>query len=192
MAQMYGYRSDERSNGMGTVVSAAAVGFAAGMAANMARKMIAQAPAAAQGDWVKALTAEHRIIEGIFEQILRTSDTDTVKRTMLLKALKGGLAKHAHEEETVVYPALRLRGREQEAREFVEDHADVKTFLYELDMMAKDSPQWLDRVREFHDAVRTHMREEEEEIFPAFRSQLSEQENAKLTAMTQMEALKLA
>lgn len=191
MAQTYGYRSD-RFNGMGTVVSAAAVGFAAGMAANMARKMIAQAPAATKGDWVKALTAEHRIIEGIFDRILQTAETDTLKRTALLKALKGGLAKHAHEEETVLYPALRLLGREQQARELVEDHADVKAFLYELDMMAKDSPQWLTRARDFDEAVRTHMREEEEEIFPAFRNQLSEKENARLTAMTQMEALKLA
>jgi hemerythrin superfamily protein len=187
-------RNPRANNGgsMAPIIGAAAVGFAAGMAANMARKAAAQAPAAVKGDWVEALKTEHRIFEKMFETLLDTEDRETGKRTMLLKALKGALSKHDLEESSVIYPALALHGSEAEGRHLASEHADIKTFLMELDMMDKDDTQWIVRARAFHELVQSHVREEEEEIFPALRMRLSKEQNAKLFALTQREAVKLA
>lgn len=177
---------------MGALMGAAAVGFAAGMAANMARKMVTQAPAALQGDWVAALTAEHRTIEAIFDQILQTKSSDTAKRLALLKSLKGGLGKHAFKEENVIYPALQMNGVQGEARQFAEDHTEMKTFLHELTMTAPDAPGWIETLQTLRELVLRHMREEENDVFPTLRERLSTKENAKLGMMAQKEALKLA
>ena len=58
--------------------------------------------------------------------------------------------------------------------------------------MANDSPEWLARVRDFRAMIREHMRMEEEEVFPKFRDTLTEEQNAKITAMMHKEGLKLA
>jgi hemerythrin superfamily protein len=68
----------------------------------------------------------------------------------------------------------------------------VKTYLYELEGMAKDDPAWLARVRDFRAMIEEHMREEEDEIFPAFRERLSEEKNAELTALMNKEGFKFA
>lgn len=184
---------DNRGNGqVGVIVGVAAAGFAAGMAASMARKMAAQAPASVKGDWIEALKMEHRIIEKLFDQLVRTSDDDAMKRTALLKTIKGGLAKHDLEESSVIYPALRLHGSEEASRHLSEDHADIKTFLLELDTLEKTDPSWIERARAFQELVMAHVREEEDEIFPSLRLKLSKQENDKLFRMTQIEAIKLA
>jgi hypothetical protein len=40
--------------------------------------------------------------------------------------------------------------------------------------------------------ITEHMRMEEEEVFPRFRNQLSEEQNARLSAMMTKEGMKLA
>lgn len=192
MSYAQSYQQANRGAGTGAIFGAAAVGFAAGLAANMARKMAAQAPAAMHGDWLEALKTEHQIIDKMFDQILATHDKDVAKRTMLLKGLKGALQKHDLEEASVIYPFLRLHGSEAEARHLSEDHTDIKTYLLELDSMDKDDPSWLTRARAFQELVQGHVREEEEQIYPALRMRLSKEENDKLYRMTQLEAVKLA
>ena len=68
----------------------------------------------------------------------------------------------------------------------------MKTYLYELETMAKDNPEWLARVRDFRSMIQIHMREEEDEIFPRFRELLSDEQNAKITAMMHKEGFKFA
>jgi hemerythrin superfamily protein len=68
----------------------------------------------------------------------------------------------------------------------------VKTYLYELETLAKDSPEWLARVRDFRQMIQTHMREEEDEIFPKFRELLSDEQNSRITGMMHKEGFKFA
>jgi hemerythrin superfamily protein len=178
--------------GLGAAAGAAAVGFIAGMAANHARKLAVQGVEAAKGDWFEVLKAEHRLVEGLFDKILATGETEKLKRTKLLLALEQALGKHALQEEDVVYPHLRMAGIETETKELASEHADIKTYLHELEELPKDDPQWLGRVREFRKLVEHHVREEENEIFPRFRDRMSPEENAKLTARMHMEGMKLA
>ena len=176
----------------GVLVGAAVAGAAVGFAANMGRKLIVQMSSSAGGDWVEALTTEHEMALAIFDKIEATSDDQTMMRSHLLAKLKYALTKHALEEENVVYPALRQANLTHEADELSSEHGYVKTYLYELETMANDSPEWLARVRDFRSMIEEHMREEENDIFPRFRSRLSDEQNAKLTSMVNKEGFKFA
>lgn len=176
----------------GVLAAAAVAGAAMGIAANYGRRFVVQSLGAAAGDWVDALTAEHQAALAIFDKIEATGDNQKTTRSHLLTKLKHALDKHAHEEENVIYPALREADAAQDADELNADHGYIKTYLYELETMANDSPEWLARVRDFRTMIAEHMRTEEEEVFPRFRTQMSDEQNAKLSAMMNKEGMKLA
>jgi hemerythrin-like domain-containing protein len=176
----------------GVLVGAAVAGAAVGLAANMGRKLFVQMTSGATGDWVDALTTEHEMTLAIFDKIEATSDDQTMMRSHLLAKLKYALTKHALEEENVVYPALRQAGLAEEADELSSEHGYVKTYLYELETMPNDSPEWLARVRDFRTMIEEHMEEEENDIFPRFRSRLSDEQNAKISSMMNKEGFKFA
>ena len=176
----------------GVLVGAAVAGAALGIAANYGRKFLVQAASASSGDWVDALATEHKLTLAIFDKIEGTDDSQTTQRTALLAKLKYALSKHAIQEEMVVYPALRQANFASDADHLGEEHGYVKTYLYELETMAKDSPEWLARVRDFRSMIQGHMREEEDDIFPTFRARLSDDQNAKITTMMNKEGFKFA
>lgn len=176
----------------GMLVGAAMAGAAVGLAANVGRKLFVQFSSGATGDWFDALKTEHEMALALFDKIEATDDSQTMARSHLLAKLKYALGKHAHEEEAILYPALRQANSAHDADALNAEHGYVKTYLYELETMANDSPEWLARVRDFRAMLEEHMRMEEEEVFPAFRNTLSDDQNAKLTSMMNKEGFKLA
>ena len=180
------------ANGNGGAIAAAAVaGVAAGFAANVGRKFIVQF-ATGRTDWFESLRNEHEMTLAIFDKIEATRDDQTMMRGMLTMQLKHALSKHALEEENVIYPALREANEAADADHLNSDHGYVKTFLYELDNIPKESAAWIAKVREFRTMLESHIREEEERIFPEFHASLTEEQNKKLTAAMHKEGLKLA
>lgn len=167
----------------GPMIGAAIAGVAIGLAANMGRKFVTQSMSGTAGDWDEMLATEHEMTLAIFEKMLATDQSQTWKRSMLLMKLEHALDKHAHEEEMVVYPALREANMQTDADHLNEEHLQIKTFLYELHQMGTDAPNWLEKVREFRDLVQRHAHEEEEEIFPGFKRDLSEEQNEKITSL---------
>jgi hemerythrin-like domain-containing protein len=165
------------------VFGAALAGVAIGLAANYGRKALMQGIEAAAGDWDEILAAEHDMALAIFDKMLATDETQTFKRKMLLMKLTHALDKHAHQEEMVVYPALREAGIRVEADQLEVEHGEVKTFLYELNKMGPDAPNWLEKVREFRALISRHAHMEEEEIFPNFKRDLSEEQDAEITSL---------
>jgi hemerythrin-like domain-containing protein len=188
-------RSDEsgwNANGAGVLIGAAVAGAAVGLAANAGRKLFVQFSSGATGDWFEALKIEHEMTLAIFDKIEATGESDPVARGLLLSKLKYALTKHANQEENVIYPALREAGERQEADHLNSDHGYVKTYLYELEALAKDDPAWIARVRDFRSMIEEHMREEEEEIFPGLHARLSEEKNKEITALMNKEGFKFA
>ncbi len=190
--------SEERSafswgeGNSGMLLGAVAAGAALGLAANLGRKFLVQATSASTGDWADALAAEHAATLALFDKLELTDDSQTTQRTALLKKIKYALSKHATQEEMVVYPALRQANFASDADHLGEEHGYIKTYIYELENMAKDSPEWLARARDFRTLLESHMREEENEIFPTFRQRMSEEQNAKITALMHKEGFKFA
>lgn len=180
-------RSSWFSGSNGKLLGAVAAGAALGFAANLGRKFAVQAMSGTSGDWFEAIKTEHRLAMAIFDKIEATRDDQTTQRMLLLTKLKYALGKHAIEEEDVIYPALRDAAQKQAADKLNHDHGYIKTYLYELLNMPKDSPAWIAKVREFRALVEEHVREEEDEIFPSFRAQMSDEQNAKLTTLLNKE-----
>ncbi len=178
--------------GAGPVIAAAIGGAAIGFAANYGRKFLMQGMDAAAGDWDTILANEHDMALAIFDKMLATDETQTFKRKMLFMKLCHALDKHAHEEEMVVYPALREANNRAEADELELEHGQVKTFLYELEQMGTEAPNWLAKVREFRSTVAEHAHMEEEEVFPRFKQSMSEEQNAKITAMVNRDGFWMA
>ena len=190
-------RSGSRSafswgDGAGPVIAAALGGAAIGLAANYGRKALMQGMEAAAGDWDEILAAEHDAALAIFDKMLATDQTQTFKRKMLLMKLSHALDKHAHAEEMIVYPALREDDDFADADHLENEHGYIKTFIYELNEMGPDSPSWLERVREFRQLVAEHAHMEEEEVFPKFKKDMSEEQNAHITSLVNRDGFWMA
>jgi hemerythrin superfamily protein len=168
-------------NNGGALVGATLAGVAIGFAANYGRKFLMQSMSGMAGDWDEILAAEHDATMAIFDKMLETDSTQTFKRGMLLTKLIHALDKHAHQEEMVVYPALREANEARDADKLEGEHGYIKTFIYELQQMGADAPNWLEKVREFRDLVRSHAHMEEEQVFPRFKERMSEEQNDKIT-----------
>jgi hemerythrin superfamily protein len=178
--------------GAGPVVAAALGGVAIGLAANYGRKAIMQGMEAATGDWDQILAAEHDMALALFDKMLATDDTQTFKRKMLLMKLTHALDKHAHQEEMVVYPALREANEIADADHLESEHGYIKTFIFELNELGADSPSWLEKVREFRQLVSEHAHMEEEQVFPAFKKDMDEERNAHITSLVNRDGFWMA
>ena len=134
----------ERSNGSafrwgnvqtGALAAAAVAGAAVGLAANYGRKYLQGI--GASGDWADALAAEHQAVLALFDQIEATTDEQTWIRAALLAKLRNALDKHAHQEENVIYPALREANSAHDA-----DALNARARLYQdLSLRARDDAE---------------------------------------------------
>ena len=179
------------SDNAGPMIGAALAGAAIGLAANYGRKALMQGMEAAVGDWDEILATEHDMALAIFDKMLATDETQTFKRKMLMK-LTHALDKHAHQEEMVVYPALREANEATDADHLEGEHGYIKTFIYELNKAGPDSPTWLEKVREFRQLVSSHAHMEEEEVFPRFKEALTEEQNAEITSLVNRDGFWMA
>ena len=178
--------------GAGPVLGAALAGVAIGMAANYGRKALMQGMEAAAGDWDEILAAEHDMALAVFDKMLATDETQTFKRKMLLMKLTHALDKHAHQEEMVVYPALREANEKADADHLEGEHGYIKTFIFELNEMGPSASNWLEKVREFRQLVSTHAHMEEEQVFPRFKEEMDEAQNAHITSLVNRDGFWMA
>lgn len=177
---------------LGMIAGAAAGGAALGLLALLGRKAAVQAPTALAGNWDAALAAEHAAVRKVFDTLEATDEKATGRRNMLLSHLKHALTKHAIEEENVIYPALREAGQREAADALNTEHGYVKQYLYELENTPTVSPEWIAKLRRFRTDIEKHMREEEEDLFPMLRAELSEEKNKALTVAMSKEGFKVA
>lgn len=178
--------------GLGAVAGAAAFGLLAGLVADRGRKALVQGAEALAGDWFDVLKAEHLLVAELFEKLEATSEQETRKRALIFGKIKHALSKHAFQEENVIYPALRKADPDGAAKHLADDHFEIKSLLSEGEATPKDDPQFLPLVRRLRSVVEEHVREEEDEIYPAFRARMSDEEDARLTALMHKEGVKLA
>ena len=168
------------------------VGLATGLLANLVRKAVVQAPTVFAGEWDEALAAEHKATLAIFDLLEKTTDNQAGRRSFLLMQLKHALGKHALQEENAVYAMMRDRGATEAADHLNHEHGYVKQFLFDLTEMSRGDAGWLPKLCEFRTMIEEHMREEEQELFPRLKAQLSQEQNKHLTLQMNKEGLKLA
>lgn len=189
-----GHHAGSHHNGSTTRSALGPLALGAGLAvlAGFGRKFAMQAPTAIAGNWMDGLIAEHKMVRGLIDKLKETDASDTHSRKTLIAKIKMALTKHALEEENVVYQALWENGEEEAARQLIDEHADVKHFLYMFEKMQPDSPDFLLKVNEFESLLIEHMNKEERELFPALRNQLTDDQNKKLSLRMNKEGLAYA
>jgi hemerythrin-like domain-containing protein len=170
----------------------AAAGVATGLLANLVRKAVVQVPTVMAGNWDTALAAEHAAALKIFDVLEKTDEKATGRRSFLLMQLKHAISKHAFQEENVVYAMMRDQGLTEGADQLNHEHGYVKQYFFDLAEMPKGDPAWLPKLKEFRGMIEKHMREEENDLFPKLRKQLSEAQNRHITIAMNKEGLKLA
>ena len=180
------------SDNAAPLLGAALAGAAFGVAANFGRKAMMQGLAASAGDWDEILAAEHDAALALFDKMLATDETQTFKRKMLLMKLTHALDKHAHQEEMIVYPALREANEAADADRLESEHGYIKTFIYQLNEIGPDAANWLETVREFRKLVSEHAHMEEEQVFPAFKQGMDEEQNAHVTGLVNRDGFWMA
>ena len=180
------------SDNAGPLLGAALAGAAIGVAANFGRKALMQGMEAAVGDWDEILAAEHDMALATFDKMLATDETQSFKRKMLLMKLTHALDKHAHQEEMVVYPALREANEAADADNLETEHGYIKTFIYQLNEMGPEASNWLETVREFRQLVSEHAHMEEEQAFPKFKKALDAEQNDRITSLVNRDGFWMA
>ncbi|MFE9929630.1 hemerythrin domain-containing protein [Streptomyces sp. NPDC005533] len=121
------------------------------------------------GDVVQELTVDHNEVKEYFGQ-LRTA-TDGKRRRELADLLTIELVRHSVAEEQYLYPAIRkhLDGGDRIADKEIADHSRVEELLKELEKLDPSGAEFVSRVDELRTEVLAHIKDEEENLFPALR-----------------------
>ncbi|MBP2477391.1 hemerythrin superfamily protein [Crossiella equi] len=116
-------------------------------------------------DAVSLIKADHRVLEGLFDQVKKA---DGEQRKALLAEVKARLDAHSRAEEEYVYPALIKAdpGERGEVHHGAEEHLEADELLGKA---IKATGDFDARFQEFVDAVSHHVEEEEQDLLPALR-----------------------
>lgn len=173
-------RREDSGNALAAAARSILVTAGVAAIANIGRKMVTQAPTAMASDWCEGLIREHEATLAAIDKLLATSAEHPQRRTVQLTAIKHMIGKHALQEENVIYPMLARQDGEA-VGDLSKEHGEVKAMLFELTQMDKADPGFAITLMALRESLEAHMREEEDELFPALRTRLSEAENRKLT-----------
>ena len=122
-----------------------------------------------RNDGIDVLKEDHRTVEGLFGRLESAIDQDTLDKVVK------ELSVHAVVEEQILYPALRKELGEGDAlaEHAIDEHQQVKEILAALEKQGADGPETPALLAELMANVREHVREEENQVFPALRASVS-------------------
>lgn len=131
-------------------------------------------------DALELLKRDHRNVEGMFYQYEQAQDPD--ERTRIAHEVVNELAVHGEIEELRFYPRMRevLPNGDKLADEAISEHLEAKQVLNEIDSMTAHDDGFHERMTQLMADIRHHVEEEETEMLPAIRRQLSAEELADL------------
>lgn len=127
-------------------------------------------------DMISVLVHDHDEVKELFQEIEQATDADT-KRT-LADQVTAELVRHSVAEEMYLYPSARdvLPNGDQMADQEIEEHAEAEQLLKQWEGMSGDDPQFMAIFQQMSSAVLEHIREEEGQLFPELRQQMSNQQ----------------
>ena len=131
------------------------------------------------GDWLSLVLEHHVELEyGFGAAKSGVGDGGVGARTKLATLLLG----HAQAEESILYPAMALKGDEKSGAETAYDEqVMVKIEMAKLEALPPLSQDYQDKLEEIRAAVAQHMYEEEGTWFPTLHDAAAPADQAKLT-----------
>lgn len=132
-------------------------------------------------DALALLKADHQKVEGLFKRLEKEGSPRATKQRVMEQVI-AALSVHAAIEEELFYPALRRRLEDEEPQvlEALEEHHVAKWLLKELDGMDAAHERFPAKCAVLMRLVRTHIREEEQILFPAIRKAMTPAERRQL------------
>ena len=135
-------------------------------------------------DAIALLKADHKTVEALFRKFEQAGRTARKLKRRLVEKLVRELAIHSAIEEQVFYPAVRGKGGKLEEMilRSLEEHHVAKWLLKELEDLPAEAERFEAKVLVLMENIRTHVAEEERELFPLVRKAFTP---AELKAMAQ-------
>ena len=129
------------------------------------------------GDVVAELTTDHREVEELFGRIESLPPGDEQRKTYADQATIE-LVRHSVAEEAYLYPAVRgfLPDGDRVADKEIEDHARAERTMKELEGVEGDDPDFDRLIGKLMTEIRSHVRDEEDNLFPQLRAAASRDE----------------
>lgn len=118
------------------------------------------------------LTADHRTVKGLFKEFEKLSKQDDVdeEKAQLVRQICNELTVHAQVEEEIFYPALREAIDDEDLMDEADiEHASAKDLIAQISGMDPDDEMFDATVKVLGEYVDHHVKEEENEMFPALR-----------------------
>ena len=131
-------------------------------------------------DVIELLEHDHREVEQMFaeyEQATSKEQKETLRDRIIIE-----LVRHSEAEEQAVYPLIRKRidNGDQIIEHEIDEHSKAERIMKELDKMSADDPQFGVLMTQLMTAIKEHVAEEENDVFPQFRSRVDADELNKL------------
>ncbi|WP_338900092.1 hemerythrin domain-containing protein [Streptomyces sp. TG1A-60] len=133
------------------------------------------------GDVIAELITDHREVEELFGRIEALAPGDKQRKDYVDQAVIE-LVRHSVAEEMYLYPAVRelLPDGDTVADKEIEDHAEAERTMKELEGAGAGDPEFDRLLGELMTEVRSHIRDEEDDLFPRLRAAASEDELMRL------------
>jgi hemerythrin-like domain-containing protein len=127
-------------------------------------------------DVIELLEHDHREVEQMFaefEQATSNEQKETLRDRIIIE-----LVRHAEAEEQAVYPMIRksIENGDQVVEHEIDEHSKAERIMKELDRMSADDPQFGVLMQQLMSSIKEHVAEEENDVFPQFRTKVSPEE----------------
>ena len=125
---------------------------------------------------IDLLEQQHREVEELFEEFEGAGDGAVKTKERLCREISDALAVHAEIEEKLFYPESKQADTEEILRESVEEHLAMKRLVADLLESEPSDDQFEAKMTVLKEQVEHHVQEEEKELFPKVRKDLSKEE----------------
>ncbi|MCT7952120.1 hemerythrin domain-containing protein [Ancylothrix sp. C2] len=125
---------------------------------------------------LEIIRMDHTKVNTLFMQVQGTNDAAKIQE--YFGQIFKDLSAHAQAEEEVVYPAIRSYYKRTE--DLYSDQAEMKQMLTQIQSLSPSSPNFKENVKRLMDAVMSHVRQEENEMFPKITENFSEKQQEEM------------
>lgn len=131
-------------------------------------------------DVIELLEHDHREVEQMFSEYEQATDPQE-KRTLVDRIIIE-LVRHSEAEEQAVYPMIRthIENGDSIVEHEIDEHSQAERLMKDLDGMDPNDPQFGVLMQQLMTAIKEHVDEEENVVFPQFRQTVSADELDKL------------
>jgi hemerythrin superfamily protein len=131
-------------------------------------------------DVIELLEHDHREVEQMFaefEQATTKEEKEALRDKIIIE-----LVRHSEAEEQAVYPMIRkvIENGDQIIEHEIAEHSKAERVMKELDRMSADDPQFGVLMQQLMGDIKEHVQEEENDVFPQFRTKVDPEELQKL------------